>query len=172
MSDAPDNPFADVLAANAEAARSYELAAPTGVARLGLAIVTCIDTRIDPVRMFGVVPGDAKFFRNAGGRVTDDVVRGLAAATATLGVRRVAIVQHTMCKMSEVTQDDVAAAVAQAAGIDPTEAGAVDYCTIPDQEATLRADIERLHAAPVIPPGTIAGGFIFDLATGRLRQVV
>ena len=165
------HPFADVLEANAAAAEGYELAAPTGVARLGVAIVTCIDTRIDPVRMFGLAPGDAKFFRNAGGRVTDDVIRGLAAATAALGVRRIAVVEHTMCKMSEVTQEDVAAAVAEAAGIDPADAAKVDYCTIPTPETTVRADVERLRQSPVIPPATVIGGFIFDLATGRLREV-
>lgn len=172
MSDDQINAFADMLTANAEAAADYELAAPTGVARLGLAIVTCIDTRIDPVRMFGVGLGDAKFFRNAGGRVTEDVIRGLAAATATLGVTRIAVVEHTQCKMASVGQDDVVAAVAEAAGVEPAEAASIDYLTIDGQEETLRADVERLRAAPVIPPGTELGGFLFDLETGRLTQVV
>lgn len=164
--------FADLLAANEAAAADYALAAPTGVARLGLAVVTCIDSRIDPLTMLGLAPGDAKFLRNAGGRVTDDVERSLAAATAVLGVTRIAVVEHTLCKMSQVTQDDVVSAVGDAAGIDAARAGSVDYCTIADQEAAVRADVERLRGCPLLRKGTVVGGFLLDLTDGRLRQIV
>src|SRR6185503_9725262 len=100
------DPFADVFEGNERyAAVAHEVAA-SGVARRGLAIVTCIDSRIDPLAVFGLVPGDAKILRNAGARVTDDVIRTLALATALLGVTRIAVVQHTDCKMTSATDED------------------------------------------------------------------
>lgn len=164
--------FDDLLEANERYAQTFaygELKAP---AARRFALVTCIDSRIDPLTMLGLAPGDAKFLRNAGGRVTDDVERSLAAATAVLGVTRVAVVEHTLCKMSEVTQDDVVSAVGDAAGIDAAQAGSVDYRTIADQEAAVRADVERLRGCPLLRKGTVVGGFILELADGRLRQIV
>ena len=94
-----DDAFADLFEGNERyAAVEHEVVRP-GVARRGLAIVTCIDSRIDPLAVFGLVPGDAKILRNAGARVTADVLRTLALAAAALGVTRIAVVQHTDCKM-------------------------------------------------------------------------
>lgn len=163
--------FADMLAANEAAAAHHVLGAPTGVARIGLAVLTCIDSRIDPLHMFGLKAGDAKFLRNAGARVTDDVERSLAAATAVLGVTRIAVVAHTGCKMAAVTEADVAREVAAAAGIAVTEAAAVDYLTVDDQAAVLRADVERLRACRLLRTGTVVGGFVLDLETGLLHPV-
>jgi carbonic anhydrase len=163
--------FADVMTANAAAAERHTKPAPTGVARLGLAVVTCIDSRIDPLRMFGLQPGDAKFLRNAGARVTDDVERTLAAATAVLGVERVAVVAHTGCKMAAVTEDEVATAVAEASGAPVEMAAAVDYLTVDDQDAAVRADVKRLQNCRLLRQGTAVAGFVLDLTTGLLRPV-
>jgi carbonic anhydrase len=163
--------FDDVLEANRRAAIGYRLAAPTGEARLGLAVVTCIDSRIDPLAMFGLVPGDAKFLRNAGARVTDDVERTLAAATAVLGVTRVAVVAHTGCKMASVTQAEVVDAVAEASGIAHEHAARVDYLAVDDQEAAVRADVARLRRCPIMRSGTVVSGFVLDLDTGLLHPV-
>lgn len=163
--------FADVMAANAAAAEHHTKPAPTGVARLGLAVVTCIDSRIDPLRMFGLQPGDAKFLRNAGARVTADVERSLAAATAVLGVERVAVVAHTDCKMASVDELEVASAVAEASGAPLEVAAAIDYLSVADQEASVRSDVERLRACPLLRKGTVVAGFVLDLGTGLLRPV-
>ena len=111
-----DDAFDDLLEANARYAAAAHEVAESGVARKGLAIVTCIDSRIDPLAVFGLEPGDAKILRNAGARVTDDVERGLALAAAALGVTRIAVVQHTDCKLTAASDAELVAAVGQATG--------------------------------------------------------
>ena len=111
-----DHAFADLLEANARYAEAAHVVAETGVARKALAVVTCIDSRINPLAVFGLEPGDAKILRNAGARVTDDVERGLALATAALGVKRIAVVQHTDCKLTAASDADLIAAVGKATG--------------------------------------------------------
>ncbi|HEX9681454.1 MAG TPA: carbonic anhydrase [Acidimicrobiales bacterium] len=172
MSDPTSDEFADIEADNVAAAASYRLEVPTGMARRAVAIVTCIDTRIDPLRMFGLEPGDAKFLRNAGARVTDDVERSLAVAAAVLGVKRVAVVVHTDCRMASVTQDDAVAAVSRASG-SADLATRIDYLTTGDgdQLDALRADVERLRALPVLAAGTPVAGYRLDLGSGLLHRI-
>jgi carbonic anhydrase len=164
-----DDAFADLFAANeAYAAVAHEVA-DSGVARRGLAIVTCIDSRIDPLAVFGLEPGDAKILRNAGARVTEDVLRGLALASATLGVTRIAVVQHTDCKMASATDADLVAAVEAATG---RPAPGLDPRAISDPPAVLRADVDRLLTSPLLPDGVVVGGLVYDLRSGRLTTVV
>src|SRR6059058_2480376 len=115
-----DDTFADVLAANAEYARSFRLQGVPAMAARGLAVVTCMDSRIDPLAMLGLRPGDAKILRNAGARVTDDVLRTLVLASYLLGVDRVMVVAHTGCRMAGGTEDDVHRAITDAGGPDTT----------------------------------------------------
>ena len=118
------------------------------MARRGLAILTCIDSRIDPLAVFGLEPGDAKILRNAGARVTDDALRTLALAAATLGVTRIAVVQHTDCAMASASDAELAAAVAAATGRDHPELRARWPST--DQAAVLRADVDVVLASPLL----------------------
>lgn len=97
--------FEDLLDANAQYARSFTLGALEAVAARGLAIVTCFDSRIEPLAMLGLAPGDAKILRVAGGRVDDSVIESLHLATTRLGVDRIAIVQHTECAAPSVGPD-------------------------------------------------------------------
>src|SRR5690606_18949451 len=90
--------FDDVLAANEDYVRSFDLAGLQPVAARGLALVTCMDSRIEPLDMLGLKPGDAKILRNAGARVTDDTLRTLVLAVYLLGVNRVIVLPHTRCK--------------------------------------------------------------------------
>src|ERR687889_1202029 len=94
-----DEPFADVLAANAAYAASFGLAGVPSNAARGLAVVTCMDSRIEPLAMLGLGPGDAKIIRNAGARVTDDVLRTLVLGTYLLGVDRAMVIAHTNCRL-------------------------------------------------------------------------
>src|SRR5689334_14747435 len=95
-----DGSFADVLSANDEYARSFALRGLEPRAQRGLCVVTCMDTRIEPLAMLGLKPGDAKILRNAGGRVTDDVIVTLLVARYLLGVDRLMVVAHTRCRMN------------------------------------------------------------------------
>src|SRR3954454_25372398 len=126
----PDDAFDDVQQANQEHARTFQPRAKTGMAGRGLAVLTCMDTRIDPLAMLGLLPGDAKILRNAGARVTEDVLRTLVLAVHLLGVRRVMVVAHTDCRMSSVTDAEVHAAIAETAGIDTRS---LDFRTLADQ---------------------------------------
>ena len=162
-----DDAFADVIAANeafAEQFRQTDLAAR---AAKGLGVLTCIDSRIDPLAMLGLAPGDAKILRNAGARVTDDVLRTLVLGSYLLGVERVMVVAHTNCRMADSTQDDVHEAIREAGGPDTRS---ITFLTTSDQESALRTDVQRVRSWPYL--GNIAvGGFLYDLETGRLHRV-
>jgi carbonic anhydrase len=162
------DPFADVLAGNAAFAEHYTFGGLEARAAKGLAVLTCMDSRIDPLRMLGVQAGDAKILRNAGGRVTDDVLRTLVLARYLLGVDRVMVVEHTRCRMASGGEDVVHDAIEAAGGPDTRS---ISFLTTDDQEASVRVDVQRVRSWPYLKDVAI-GGFIYDLDTGRLRQVV
>lgn len=167
MGPVPDA-FDDLLDANARFAEGRAPVTISGQARRGLAVVTCIDTRIDPLEMLGLVNGDAKIMRNAGARVTDDVLRSLGLASRLLGVTRVAVVQHTDCRMAKADQAEVEQVFADL-GVDPS---GWDFLTIADQPVTLVEDIARIRACPLVADDVVIAGFIYDVVTGRLTTVV
>jgi carbonic anhydrase len=162
-----DDAFDDVRKANEAHAADYTPTGLKGRATRGLAVLTCMDSRIDPLAMLGLRPGDAKILRNAGARATDDVLRTLVLAVYLLGVDRVMVVAHTDCRMAGVAEPDVHAAVAEAGGPDTRSLG---FLTAADQEAALREDVGRIRSWPYLPAVAV-GGFVYDLASGRLRQV-
>ena len=106
--------FTDVLAANEKYVGDFPLAGLQGRAARGLAVLTCIDSRIEPLAMLGLRPGDAKILRNAGARVTDDVLRTLVLASYLLGVDRAMVIAHTNCRMAAGSEDDVHIAIREA----------------------------------------------------------
>jgi carbonic anhydrase len=162
-----DDPFADVLAANGDFATGYDLRGLEATAARGLAVLTCMDSRIDPLRMLGLQPGDAKILRNAGARVTDDVLRTLVLARYLLGVQRVMVVAHTRCRMAGGTEDDVHGEIAAAGGPDTRS---MSFLTTTDQDAAVCLDVQRIRSSPYLE-STAVGGFVFDIDTGRLRPV-
>ena len=113
-----EDQFADVMAANALFAQSYVDRKLAARAAKGLAVLTCMDSRIEPLAMLGIVPGDAKIMRNAGARVTEDALRSLVLATNLLGVDRICVVAHTDCAMSKTTDAELQARIGAATGAD------------------------------------------------------
>ena len=109
--------FSDLLDGNARHLESFTPTTLSRTPRRGLAIVTCMDSRVDPLRLFGLEPGDAMVLRNAGARVSDAALQGLAVAIDRLGVKRVAVMHHTDCQ-SGATLDDLRDDLARAAGLD------------------------------------------------------
>jgi carbonic anhydrase len=162
-------PFDDVLSANSDYAETFEFTGRPGQAARGLAVVTCMDSRIDPLTMLGLEKGDAKILRNAGGRVTDDVLRTLVLATHLLGVDRVMVVEHTDCKMASATDDQVHEAIYDSSGIDTRS---LEFRTMDDQLASIAQDVQRVRSSPYLRKDTETGGFLYDVKTGRLQQVV
>lgn len=162
-----DETFADVLAGNTTYARSFRLRGFPARAARGLAVITCIDSRIEPLAMLGLDPGDAKILRNAGARVTDDVLRTLVLASYLLGVDRAMVIAHTDCRMAAGTEDDVHAAVEAAGGPDTRS---LSFLVTADQEATIRADVQRVQSWPYLTSLRV-GGFLYDVDSGSITRL-
>ena len=161
--------FADVLSANRDYAAGYTDRHLEGRAARGLAMVTCMDSRIDPLALLGMDKGDVKILRNAGARVTDDVLRTLVLAVHLLGVRRVMVVAHTDCRMSKVTDEQVHADILAGSGVDTRS---LDFGTIADQRAVLARDVRRVRSSPYLPSDLAVIGCVYDLRTGALSVEV
>ncbi len=159
--------FGDVIAANADYVSGFRLAGLEPRAARGLAVLTCIDSRIEPLSMLGLAPGDAKILRNAGARVTDDVLRTLVLARYLLGIDRLMVVAHTHCRMAGGTEDDVHAAVRAAGGPDTRS---ISFLVATDWEQALRTDVQRARSWPYLG-GTAIGGFRYDVHTGRVSRI-
>jgi len=162
-----DEVFSDVLAANEAYAHDFRLAGLQAHAARGLAVLTCIDSRIEPLAMLGLAPGDAKILRNAGARVTDDVLRTLVLASYLLGVDRAMVIAHTKCRMAAGGENEVHTAVGEAGGPDTRS---LAFLVTSDQEATLRGDVQRLQSWPYLTRLRVAG-FLYDVDTGRVTQL-
>jgi carbonic anhydrase len=117
--------------------------------------------------MLGLRPGDAKIVRNAGARVTDDVLRTLVLASYLLGVDRAMIIAHTDCRMAAGSEDDVHRAVRDAGGPDTRS---LSFLVASDQEGTVRADVQRVRSWPYLARLEV-GGFMYDVDTGRIAQI-
>jgi carbonic anhydrase len=163
------DPFADLLDANARYAESFDLAGFDGVAHAGVAVVTCMDSRIDPLRLLGLRPGDAKILRNPGGRVTEQALKALVLGVNLLSVERILVVPHTRCAMASASEADLRERVGKASGQD---ASWETFGAIEDQEAALRDDVARVRAHPLIPESVAVGGFLYDVDSGRLSRLV
>ncbi len=161
--------FDDLLAANKAFAARFTLGGFDGVAHRGVAVVTCMDSRIDPLRMLGLSPGDAKIFRNPGGRVTDAALEALVLATHLLGVDRILIVPHTRCAMASSSEAELRERVGASAGVD---ASWQSFHVIEDQTAALHEDVRRVRSHPLIPESVAVGGFLYDVDTGVITHLV
>ncbi len=164
---ASDHSFGDLLEANAQYARTFSRTGLSGVAARGLAVLTCMDSRIDPLAMLGLKAGDAKILRNAGARVTDDVLATLVLAKYLLGVERLMVIAHTNCRMTAADDDELHAAISEAGG---PETADLAFRTSPDQQASVCADVARVRAFDRLD-GLAVGGFLYDVESGRLLQL-
>ena len=159
--------FEDLLAANRDFAADFAFGGFDGVARAGVAIVTCMDSRIDPLGMIGLKPGDAKIFRNPGGRVTEAALEAIVLGVHLLNVQRVLVVPHTRCAVATHSEQEIRERVAASAGTDATWQ---HFHVIDDQIATLGLDVHRVTSHPLVPDTVEVGGFIYDVDTGLLEQ--
>src|SRR3954464_13772484 len=141
----PDEVFGDVLQANVAHAQRYEPGAREGKAAKRLALLTCMDSRIDPLAMLGLSAGDAKILRNAGARVTDDVLRTLVLASYLLDVERVMVVAHTNCRMVAESEEEVRRAIRDAGGPERFDA---PFGVTADQRGSLREGVRRIRETP------------------------
>jgi carbonic anhydrase len=160
--------FDDLLAANRAFAENFDYAGFDGVAHAGVAVVTCMDSRIDPLGMVGLSPGDAKILRNPGGRVTDQVLVALVLGVTLLKVDRVLIIEHTRCAMASASEDELRRRVGNEAG---TDASWMSLGVIDDQISAIRGDVTKVKTHPLIGDHVAVGGFLYDVDTGLLSPV-
>ncbi len=133
-----------------------------------VAVVACMDARLDPHRLLGLSEGDAHVIRNAGGVVTDDEIRSLSISQRLLGTEEVILIHHTDCGMLTFTDDEFRRQIQEETGLKPE--WAVE--TFADLEDDVRQSIARIKASPFIPRKESVRGFVYEVETGRLREVV
>ncbi len=159
--------FSDLIAANKTFADSFSLSGFDGIAHAGVAVVTCMDSRIDPLGMLGLRPGDAKIFRNPGGRVTAAALEAIVLGVHLLNVKRVLVVPHTRCAMTTATEVELRQKIGEAAGQDASWQG---FHVVHDQLAALEQDVAAVRAHPLVPDTIEVGGFVYDVDTGLINQ--
>ena len=157
----------DELLANNEAyAAAFGGLLPLPPARQ-LAVVACMDARLNVYGLLGLAEGEAHVIRNAGGAVTDDTIRSLAISQRLLGTREIILIHHTECGMLTFTDDGFKAAIEDETGIRPPWAAEA----FSDLDEDVRQSINRIEASPFVPVKDSVRGFVFDVSTGRLREV-
>lgn len=164
----PHAQFDDLLAANSEYSKTFKYSELTGNAIKGLAIVTCMDSRINPLSVVGMRSGDAKILRNAGARVTDDVIRTLVLATYLLNVNRILVMPHTDCAMARGDEADIHALINEKHGVDTRS---LEFRTTNDQEGALAEDVNRIRTYPLLRDGVTVAGAIYDVKTGTILPI-
>jgi carbonic anhydrase len=176
----------ELLQRNESYAGAFDDGELAAAPKLKVAILTCMDARIDPARVLGLEPGDAHVIRNAGGRATDDAIRSLVISHKLLGTVEWFVIHHTNCGM-ELFADDVMADLLDddlgTATFDgqrwsnPQHRGGhaaghfIKWHTIPHQEASVLQDVRRIREHPLVPNAIPISGFIYDVKTGRLNEV-
>lgn len=160
--------FDELLSRNADFAANFTAGDAPREPAQRLLVLTCMDARIDTLAILGLKIGDAHVLRNAGGRVSDDVIRSILVSSRLLGVQRVAVMHHTGCGMASISRSDVDTLLS---GIAEEHAKMIDLLAIEDQQQALRGDVEAVRTSPLLGELDVAG-FLYDVATGRVTRVV
>ena len=156
----------EALAANASYAASFELGSLPVPPAKKLAVLACMDARLDVHQILGLAPGDAHVIRNAGGVVSDDAIRSLLISQRLLGTEEIILIHHTGCGMLGLSDDEVKSAVEQDSGVRPPFA----LEGFANLEADVRQSLRRLENSPFVDASR-ARGFVYDVSTGRLSEV-
>jgi carbonic anhydrase len=157
----------DLLANNATYAESFSDAGLHAPPAKGLAIVACMDARLDPSAMLGLEEGDAHVIRNAGGVITEDAIRSLVISQRLLGTREIMLIHHTDCGMLSFKGSEVKSAIKQDTGLRPP----FDMEDFEDLEDDVRESIARIQSSPFVPHKDQIRGFVYECETGLLREV-
>jgi carbonic anhydrase len=157
----------EILSAAEAFARDFDLGHLQAPPARRFSVITCMDARIDPMRLLGLRPGDAHVIRNAGGLATDDAVRSLVVSHWELGTQEALVIGHTGCGMSSFTNETLRRKL-ESYGVD---ASAMDFMPFRDLEETIRASVRRIAENPLLPEPYRARGFVYDVRTGRLSEI-
>ena len=157
-----------LLEANKAFAESFDLGELEIPPSRGVLVLTCIDARIDPGGMLGLELGEAHVLRNAGGRVTDDVIRSATISSWLLGTREFLVIHHTDCGMTKFTDDVLHEKIREATGADVS---GDEYLSFSDIDRSVKDDVARLRDVKTLPDGVTVSGYVYDVRTGTLREV-
>ncbi|MFO7572934.1 MAG: carbonic anhydrase [Gaiellaceae bacterium] len=153
----------DILEANERYASGFDLGTLPREPKRNVVVVTCMDARIDPLALLGLEIGDASVLRNAGGLVTDDVLRSLAVSHAVLGTREAIVIGHTECGLHGTSNADLRDLVGS--GED------VDFLPFADLDESVRESVRRIRESPLLPSSFRSSGYVYDVRSGRLRSL-
>jgi carbonic anhydrase len=156
----------ELLANNQRYAETFSGPLPMPPGR-GVAVIACMDARMNVYGILGLAEGEAHVIRNAGGVVTDDGIRSLAISQRLLGTREIILIHHTDCGMLTFTDDDFKASIQAECGVKPPWAAEA----FGDLDTDVRQSIARIKASPFVPYTDAVRGFVFDVATGKLNEV-
>jgi carbonic anhydrase len=137
--------------------------------RRRVAVLTCMDARLHPERFLGLDIGDAHVIRNAGGRASDDAIRSLVISNWLLGTREIVVIHHTDCGMLTFTDDELRSKLRDETGADASH---IAFLPFDDLEGSVRDDVERIRRSALVPPDAELSGFVYDVRSGELREVV
>ena len=158
----------DLLAANEGYAAGFakgDLPMPPG---RQVAVLTCMDARMDPAKFLGLEEGDAHVIRNAGGRASEDAIRSLTISHKLLGTREFVVIHHTHCGMETFTNEELREQLDRDLGAD---ASTVEFLPFTDLDESVREDVETIRSSPFIPSDIPVSGYVYDVSSGRLRAV-
>src|SRR4030081_3465212 len=156
----------ELLANNQRSAEAFQGPLPMPPAR-GVAVVACMDARLNVYAILGLAQGEAHVIRNAGGVVTDDEIRSLAISQRLLGTREIVLIHHTDCGMLTFKDDEFRQQIQEETGVRPEWAAEA----FPDLDDDVRQNIARINASPFIPHKDSVRGFVYEVETGKLREV-
>jgi carbonic anhydrase len=157
----------DAIAANARFATDNPPGAAAAKPSRGLTVVTCMDARIDVLAALGLNSGEAHVLRNAGGVVSDDVIRSLAISQRKLGTREVMLIHHTNCGMETISDEGFSTELQEETGLAPD----FPIESFADAESDVRRSIEKVRQSPFLPFRDAVRGFVYDVDSGRLREI-
>lgn len=157
----------DLLRNNEAYAESFEKGDLPLPPAKGVAVVACMDARLDVHKILGLEEGDAHVIRNAGGVITDDEIRSLAISQRLLGTREIILIHHTDCGMLTFTDDELKQQIHEDVGIKPH----FPMESFSDLEEDVRQSVARIQASPFVPNKDAVRGFVYEVETGRLREV-
>jgi carbonic anhydrase len=157
----------ELLANNAKYAENFSGPLPLPPAK-HIAIIACMDARLNVYAALGLNEGDAHVIRNAGGVITEDEIRSLAISQRLLGTTEIVLIHHTDCGMLTFTDDEFTKSIQEEVGVKPPWAAEA----FPDVEEDVRQSLARVRNSPFIPKKESVRGFVFDVATGRLNEVI
>lgn len=133
-----------------------------------VAVLTCMDARLDPAKFLGLQEGDAHVIRNAGGRASDDALRSLIISSWLLGTREFVVIHHTDCGMLTFTNEQLRERLQREAGAD---ASSIDFLPFSDLAESVHQDVAKIRSSPLLPRDISVDGFIYDVRTGKLETV-